>query len=394
MLYSYTPDAFAAARGLDIKTSCEVLSIDPYKKQIMLKDGKNGVAASAAYRKLIIATGGRARVPAVSGDPSGLLTLRTLADADKIKHRLMNMPSGKAAVIGASFLGLAMAEVISHYGMQVTVFDEGGSFFGGTSDKISCEIKEYINIHNVKLEMNSSALAYDGSSLFYRGGGGESSLDCGLLFIAAGTEPESSLAASAGIETAENKAIDVSLKMETSASSVYACGDCAMMRDFVTGLRVYLPTAGNANRTGRFAADAAAGVKTRFPGVMNASAARIFDREYARTGPSPEMLDKKGMPYLQSFTKGAVKASYMPAEDRDIFINIIYSPEGLIYGAEIFGAPGSAKRIDLITEAVYARNTLNDMLYMDFAYNPNLSPSWEPVQQALHIAEARRKSSF
>ena len=84
--------------GIDYKLGYEVASIKKNDKKVMLKDG-----AEISYDKLLIATGGRARVPPTPGiDLKNVHVLRSASDQSWIKETAKDAKS--IVVVGGGFI--------------------------------------------------------------------------------------------------------------------------------------------------------------------------------------------------------------------------------------------------------------------------------------------------
>ena len=60
--------------------------------------------------------------------------------------------------------------------------------------------------------------------------------------------------------------------------------------------------------------------------------------------------------------------------------------DGRIVGAQIVGAEGAAKRIDVIATAIWNRMPVDEVASLDLSYAPPFSPVWDPVLVAARKA--------
>ena len=73
-----------------------------------------------AFDQLAIATGTRARrLPLPGADLDGVVTLRSLADADAIRERLAGV--GSVVIVGGGFIGLEMAASMVKAGLRISL---------------------------------------------------------------------------------------------------------------------------------------------------------------------------------------------------------------------------------------------------------------------------------
>jgi 3-phenylpropionate/trans-cinnamate dioxygenase ferredoxin reductase subunit len=171
---------------------------------------------------LVIATGARAR--ALPGPtPPGVLSLRTAADADRLRAELRD--ARHLAIVGAGFVGAEVASTARGLGVDVTLIDLTPAPLSRVLGEETGEIlAERYSQHGVELRMGV------GLSQIRASGDGRvealeladgSVVDCDVALIAIGAAPASELLGGhrAGIET---DACGL-----TDHPGVFACGDVA-----------------------------------------------------------------------------------------------------------------------------------------------------------------------
>jgi 3-phenylpropionate/trans-cinnamate dioxygenase ferredoxin reductase component len=171
---------------------------------------------------LVIATGARARV--LPGPvPKGVLTLRTAADADRLRAELAG--ARRLAIVGAGFVGAEVASTARTLGVDVTLVDLTPAPLSRVLGEAAGEVlaRRY-RAHGVDLRM-SVALSRIRTSSDGRVAALEladgSVVGCDVALIAIGAEPASELLGGdrAGIET--------DACGRTAIPGVFACGDVA-----------------------------------------------------------------------------------------------------------------------------------------------------------------------
>ena len=171
---------------------------------------------------LVIATGARARV-LPGPTPPGVLTLRTVADADHLRGELSG--ARRLAIVGAGFVGAEVASTARALGVDVTLIDLTPTPLARVLGEAAGEVlaRRY-RAHGVDLRMgvglSSIRTGRDGrvDALELADG---SVVACDVALIAIGALPSSELLGGdrAGIET------DASGR--TAHPGVFACGDVA-----------------------------------------------------------------------------------------------------------------------------------------------------------------------
>jgi len=93
-----TPESLHARFRLDVRVNTEVMSIDPIKKSVTIKNLDSHETHEINYDKLILSPGASPVVPPIPGIERGM-TLRTVEDVEKIAAHVNAKPKS-AVVIG------------------------------------------------------------------------------------------------------------------------------------------------------------------------------------------------------------------------------------------------------------------------------------------------------
>lgn len=192
-------------------------------------------ALRVSYDVLIIATGSSPFIPPISGaNLDGVISFRTLDDCNKMTELAKTFT--KAAVVGGGLLGLEAAHGLLHLGMQTEVIHNASYIMNRQLDHIAA--------HMLQRELEEQGMTFHLSKNTTKMGGRTrvqylrfsdgSQLDAEVVVVAVGITPNVNLARRSGILT--RRAIVVDDYMRTSASDVYAVGECAEHRGIGYGL--------------------------------------------------------------------------------------------------------------------------------------------------------------
>ncbi|MGO1055408.1 nitrite reductase large subunit NirB [Crossiella sp. CA198] len=186
------------------------------------------------YDALVLATGSAPFVPPVPGhDLPGCFVYRTIADLDEIRAAAKDVGSG--VVVGGGLLGLEAANVLRGLGLTTSVVelaprlmpvqvDEGGGAL----------LRRQIETLGITVHCGVSVQSVEpGLRLALSDGG---ALETGLLVFSAGIRPRDQLARAAGLGVGQRGGIVVDSACRTTASDVYAIGECALAGGQVYGL--------------------------------------------------------------------------------------------------------------------------------------------------------------
>ena len=89
----------------------------------MLLRGPGGAEERVPYDRLVIGTGAVPIEPPIEGiDRDGVHLLRTMDDTFALHERLADARS--AVIVGGGYIGLEMADALTHRGMEVTLLEQ------------------------------------------------------------------------------------------------------------------------------------------------------------------------------------------------------------------------------------------------------------------------------
>ena len=102
-----TPDVMKKVFNIDVRLNSEAVKIDVVNKKVLTKNNE-----VFEYDKLVLSTGAKAFVPSIDGlENLPYFTVKSLADADKIKAYISSYKPQTAVVIGGGFIGVEVAEL-------------------------------------------------------------------------------------------------------------------------------------------------------------------------------------------------------------------------------------------------------------------------------------------
>ena len=197
-----------------------VKEIDREEKKVRTSCGKE-----FEFEKLVIATGSRARELEIEGTQLGnVYYLRTIDDVEKIKEQMSVCQN--LSIIGAGYIGLEVAAVVSELGMNVSIFEMADRSMNRTVDKkISEHFEDLHKTNGVNFYFQSNIEKLQGETFIEGVKLDDGSLiPADILIIGIGIIPNQELAENAGLDC--NNGILVNDKGITSDQSIFACGDC------------------------------------------------------------------------------------------------------------------------------------------------------------------------
>jgi NADPH-dependent 2,4-dienoyl-CoA reductase/sulfur reductase-like enzyme/rhodanese-related sulfurtransferase len=380
---------------LDVRTGTEVIKIDRAGKTVTVRRLADGVESQETYDVLILAPGAAPLRPPVPGiDLPGVFTLRNLVDVDRIKAAT-DQGVRRAAIIGAGFIGLELAENMLRRGIETTVVELQDQVLPPLDREMTTPIAEALRKQGVRLLLGESAEAFrpaaQGLEVVLKSG---QSIPADLVILGVGVRPENQLALDAGLDVGPRGGIRVNDRMQTSDPSIYAVGDAVEIRDFITGAPAQVPLAGPANRQGRIAADNIFGRDSRYRGTQGTAIVGFFDLVATCTGSSEKVLRRAGTSYEKVYMHANQHAGYYPGA-RPMTIKVLFDPaSGKILGAQIVGHEGVDNRINVLATAIQAGMTVFDLEEAELAYAPQFGSAKDPINMVGFVASNLARGDY
>ena len=259
-----TQAEIARALSLTIYQS-HVKRVLPDRRSVVLDDG-----SSKAYDKLLLTTGARAFVPPLTGLPSSkVLTMRTPADAEALKSLLVNSPVKTAVVVGASMVGVKVAELLLEHGVDITMADAAPYLFPlAAFEDAAREMEKRMEARGLHFKWNCSISGICAGGARFSDG---TSLPADLVCLCIGTRANTDLveqSADPEHPLRIHRGIVVNGRMETNLPGVYAAGDCCEGTNLQTGDTMIIGLWANAAAQGSTAGVNMAGGHAEFSGSI------------------------------------------------------------------------------------------------------------------------------
>lgn len=375
-----TPESLAQRFELDVRVNSEVLSIDRAAQAIDVKTAAG--TETLNYDELILSPGATPFVPPLPGVEQAL-TLRTVEDVDAIMARTHELPSGASvAVVGGGFVGLEVAENLSHRGFHVSLVEAAPQVMAPLDTEMAALVHRALRDGGVDLYLGE-ALAEIRQSKIKLASGSEVPAD--MVILAIGVRPDSRLAAGAGLALSERGGILVDEHMRTSDPHIYAVGDAVEKRDALTGQGVLVALANTANLQGRLVADVIAGRPVAQRPVRGTSILGLFGMTAASVGWNERRLKQEGRDYRAIHTHPSDHAGYYPGASGMSLKLLVDSATDEILGAQGVGESGIDKRIDVIATAMAGGLKASDLAELELAYSPQFGSAKDPVNMLGYI---------
>lgn len=375
------PEAFLA-QGIDLRLHATVTGVDAVNQRVLWRDA-DGLCEADTYDQLVIASGASPIVPPIKGtDLEGVFTLKTLSDAARIRDCIENSTVRSVAIVGGGYIGLELAEACLYQKKVVHLFEGMPRLLNTFDPEFSEAVADTLARAGAEVHLAELATTLEGDGRVQRLVTQRETYDVDAVVIAVGVCPNTAFVGDAAFERLKNGALIVDTHMRTSVPNVYAAGDCATVVHRLTGKNAYLPLGTNANKQGRFAADAILGRDALGFSALGTAMLRCVDLELARTGLSEQEARNAGFDAGSVTVKTSSHARYYP-DPTPITLKLCYEHgTKRLLGAQLMGSKETAWRIDVFACAIDRGMCAEELGRLDLGYAPPFASVWDAIQIA------------
>ncbi|MCB8964714.1 MAG: FAD-dependent oxidoreductase [Bacteroidales bacterium] len=377
-------DAMMQKNGIESLID-EATDIDVKGKVVSFASGEQ-----IQYDKLVIATGSNPVRPKwlAGADLENVFVIpKDRVYLDEMKNRLGTAKN--VAVIGAGFIGVEFSDELAKKGYNVTLVEKLPHILNLAFDvELSSQIESLLTSHGVKVitGVGISKVAGTGKVEGIELENGQK-IPMDAVILSMGYRPNTELAKKAGIFIDEDNFIAVDEYMRTHTPDVFAVGDCAQKRDFVTRRRVATMLASTACAEARIAGMNLFNlhvVKT-FSGTIAIYSTAIGDTGFGTAGVTEQRAQQEGLSTVIGIFEGVNRhPGNLPGTHKQTVKLIAAANSGVIVGGEVIGGLEAGELTNVIGLAIQNRMSVNSFLTMQIGTHPCLtaSPAAYPLIKA------------
>ncbi len=270
-LFAY-PEAWYKERRIDVRLGTRVARVRPDEKRI-----ETAAGSAESYDALCLADGAGSSVPPIRGaDKPGVLTLRTLDDAEAILARVAARP--EVVVVGGGLLGLELARALKSRGAAVTVLEifpyllprqldpPGGAVLARQFEAAGIRVRVGVATEEIIGSPEASGVRLKTGE----------EIPAGSVLIAAGVRPNVGLAREAGLTV--DRGVVVDDFMAASRAGIFAAGDGTQHKGRLYGI---IPASFDQART---AAASMLGLRKPYAGTVPSNTLKVMGLSLASVG--------------------------------------------------------------------------------------------------------------
>jgi NADPH-dependent 2,4-dienoyl-CoA reductase/sulfur reductase-like enzyme/rhodanese-related sulfurtransferase len=378
-----TPKSLKHRFNLDVRVNSRVTKIDPAQKTVTVLNVKTDESYEESYDNLVISTGAKPRALPTPGIERAFI-LRDVEDATKIKAQVDSGNIKSAAILGAGFIGIELAENFIHRGVATTVVEMSKTILPQFDAEIIEPFQAHLVANKIELALGVTAATINEKTITLSDG---RQIAADLVVSAAGVVPDHHLAVEAGLTIGDSGGIWVDSHQRTSDPFIFAVGDAAEKTSYFSGKGQQIWLANLANRHGRLVADVIAGENVEVKKAIGTGIIGAFGMAASLTGLTEGLAKKLGIEVSVIHLHPGSHAGYYPGSER-VSLKVLFDPAtGKLLGAQGVGLDGIDKRIDVISTAIYAGLTVQDLMNLELAYAPAFGSAKDAINQAGYVGD-------
>ncbi len=389
------PKPFIAAGGEVLVDT--VGTIDLEKKTVStVNDNEFG------YTKLVFATGSTPTIPTfIKGyDLEGVEYVKKSYDyIEKMVNR--TKAAKNIIVIGAGFIGVEIAEQLAkHKDKTVSLIEmEKHSLYRAFSEDFAAKADTEVKAAGVNLYTETKVeeiIGKDGKVTGVKLSDGKT-LNAEMVISSVGYKPNTDLAKASGLEINSHGAIRVDNYQRTTEKDVYAVGDCAATKGFITGRSDNIMLASTATAEARVLGYNLFCIKVlrNFTGTLSVFSTEINRKAFASAGAIEQVAEEADIKYVIGKFADVDRHPGTIADTYPLEAKLIANPEnGEIIGGELYGGKGVGEMINIVALAIQKAITVYELVSFQFGTHPLLTtaPTKYVLVKAAEQAIAKIKS--
>jgi len=353
----------------------EVVSIDRNSMRIGLADGD-----SIEYSRLVIATGSDPLVPPIPGrEKKNIFAIKK--DVPYLQDIINAMQTARhLCIVGCGFIGVEIAEECKRRkpDLKVTIVEMLTHCLQLVYDEEFClKAESTLKEEGIDLLLDEKVASFEGGETIggVRLGNGQL-LDADMVILGIGAAANVAVAAKAGLEIGPTKGIQVNRYMQTSDSSIYACGDCAEKVSFFDGKSSGLKLASIATMEARVAGANLFAINRVNMGVIGVYSTVLGNCAFAAAGLTKAQAIEKGYDVIAGESESVNRHPGCMPEAAMLKVKLIFEAGSqIIIGGQVSGAKSGGELINTISACIHQRMTADDIATFQTGTHPALTAS-------------------
>ena len=151
-----TPENFNSRFNIEVRVKQEVIKINRQEKNVIIKNLETNEEYEESYDKLVLSPGASPINPFKSLNSDKIRTLRNVEDSIEIKEYIEKNNVENVAIIGGGYIGVELAENLSHFNnVKVTIIEKASHLIAPLDEDMSKFVYKVLANNGVKIILNN-----------------------------------------------------------------------------------------------------------------------------------------------------------------------------------------------------------------------------------------------
>ena len=383
------PDTALSNNNVDLVVD-EVTSINRAARTLTTAQG-----ATLSYDKMVMATGSLPIVPPLPG-----VELDNVFVAEKDVEYLQKLSEAldkaeDAVVIGGGFIGLELADECKQRGnLNVTVVEVlPHCLLLACDEEICIRVEKKLSERGVKTLAGRRAKTILGEeSVQYVELENGQKLKADVVILGIGVKPNVELALNSGLGVDEKEGIWVDDFMRTSDENIFAAGDCARKRCYLSGVSTAIRLASMGTTEARIAGANLFGIRRRVECAIGIFSTCFGDLAVGSAGLNERRAKEMGMDVVTSEVSAPDKHPGSMPGAQELGMKLVFEKDsGLLIGGQVYGGSSVGELINFVGALIQHRMRADEISTFQMGTHPMLtaSPMVYHLANAAEIAAAK-----
>ncbi|MGG5343125.1 FAD-dependent oxidoreductase [Enterococcus sp. AZ192] len=370
-------------KGINIFLNTAVTALDPERKTVIF-ESQDGQKSELSYDKLILATGS-----------NQFSTNLTLPSEDKVTmyksypssvNALANLEKAQSiSIVGGGYIGVELCDALKDQGKEIHLIESADSvLFRYLGKEISSIIEKKIIDSGINLHLNESVLGFsDTDKELFVTHTTNKEIRNNYVIVAVNARPDTTLVKDF-LDLNTNGTVRVNEQMQTSDPNIYAVGDVTSYPVRNSYRKSFIPLVNNVVRSAIVAAMNVLGHTMNYNMTQRTTATKIFGCYIASTGLTEDEAVFEGIEAESIFVTLPCQMPYLEIQEEVHVKLVIEKSTHKLIGGQLMSEKDITQSINTLSLAIDKETTLEELVTMDFYFNPAINQPLGFIGQAAY----------
>lgn len=379
----YTSAEELKSLGLDVYLESTVISIDPDRKEVVY-ESLESERFTEDYDKLILATGSNQFSMNLTLPNNDRITyFKSYASSLEALHKIEEAES--ISIVGGGYIGVELCDALKGKKKDIHLIESADTILFRYIDRELSEILEEEMLKaGIQLHLNETVLSFkDTEKVPFTTVTTTKEIENDFVVIAVNARPDTKLVQEF-LDLNSNGTIRVNDHMQTSDADIYALGDVVSYPVHNSYRQSFIPLVNNVVRSATVAAMNVVGNPMKYATTQKTTATHVFDYYIVSTGLTETEANFEGIDVESIFLKLPYQLPYLKQQE-DVYIKLVFSKaDNYLIGGQIMSTKDVTQIINTLSLAIEKEVTMNELVTMDFYFNPTLNRPMGIISQAAY----------